>query len=84
MKEPNPEQTASILSFVTYHFLDGTIWRGYRMPHLSFEHLPPLADYDKATNLTSRSFPVSSRSLFNDLRSCLVAGRVASGSIFEA
>lgn len=57
MKEPNPEQTASILSFVTYHFLDGTIWRGYRMPHLSFEHLPPLADYDKATNLTSRSFP---------------------------
>ncbi|KAI0638608.1 multidrug resistance-associated ABC transporter [Trametes polyzona] len=60
-KEPmpvvNPEQTASIVSMAVYTFLDGIIFKAYRMPHLPWEELPPLADYDYAKNLVARSFP---------------------------
>lgn len=59
MPEPNPEQTASIFSMSIYTFLDGIIFKAYRMPHLPWEELPPLADYDYAKNLVNRSFPVS-------------------------
>ncbi|TFY83125.1 hypothetical protein EWM64_g881 [Hericium alpestre] len=55
--EPNPEQTASILSMVTYGFLDPIILLANRLPHLPQEKLPPLADYDYAKNLVKRSFP---------------------------
>ena len=58
MPEPNPEQTASIFSMSIYTFLDGIIFKAYRMPHLPWEELPPLADYDYAKNLVKRSFPV--------------------------
>ncbi|KAI0068098.1 P-loop containing nucleoside triphosphate hydrolase protein [Artomyces pyxidatus] len=54
--EPNPEQTASILSFVTYTFLDPIVFLAYRVPHLSLDKLPPLADYDYARNLVASSF----------------------------
>ncbi|CDO77193.1 hypothetical protein BN946_scf184747.g6 [Trametes cinnabarina] len=57
MPEVNPEQTASILSMAFYSFLDGIIFKAYRMPHLPFDELPPLADYDYAKNLVKRSFP---------------------------
>ncbi|KAI0650859.1 multidrug resistance-associated ABC transporter [Trametes meyenii] len=56
MPEPNPEQTASIFSMSIYTFLDGIIFKAYRMPHLPWEELPPLADYDYAKNLVKRSF----------------------------
>ncbi|KAI0677672.1 hypothetical protein C8Q78DRAFT_1003851 [Trametes maxima] len=56
MPEPNPEQTASIVSTAVYTFLDGIIFKAYRMPHLPWEELPPLADYDYAKNLVKRSF----------------------------
>ncbi|KAL0950640.1 hypothetical protein HGRIS_007428 [Hohenbuehelia grisea] len=55
-KEPNPEQTASILSLVLYAFLDPIIFLAYRIPHLSHDQLPPLADYDYASSLRQRSF----------------------------
>ncbi|KAI0742214.1 hypothetical protein C8Q80DRAFT_1186678 [Daedaleopsis nitida] len=55
--EPNPEQTASILSFFSVSFLDPLIWKGYRVPHIPFDELPPLADYDYASNLVKRAFP---------------------------
>ncbi|KAI8982789.1 multidrug resistance-associated ABC transporter [Trametes punicea] len=55
--EVNPEQTASIFSMSVYTFLDGIIFKAYRMPHLPWEELPPLADYDYAKNLVKRSFP---------------------------
>ncbi|TFY61104.1 hypothetical protein EVG20_g7183 [Dentipellis fragilis] len=55
--EPNPEQTASILSLAIYSFLDSTVFLANRLPHLPQEKLPPLADYDYATNLVKRSFP---------------------------
>lgn len=60
---PNPEQTASIASLLFYTFLDSTIWRAYRVPHLPFDDLPPLSNCDEAKTLMSRSFPVRLGSL---------------------
>ncbi|KAJ6589838.1 P-loop containing nucleoside triphosphate hydrolase protein [Mycena vulgaris] len=57
MPVTNPEQTASILSVVFYFFLDPIIFLAYRIPHLKFEQLPPLCDYDDATNLKATAFP---------------------------
>ncbi|KAJ7691269.1 hypothetical protein B0H17DRAFT_1159808 [Mycena rosella] len=57
MPVTNPEQTSSILSLVLYFFLDPIIFLGYRIPHLSFDQLPPLCDYDSAENLKPRAFP---------------------------
>ncbi|KAJ7156242.1 hypothetical protein C8R46DRAFT_1294837, partial [Mycena filopes] len=56
---PNPEQTACIPSSALYLWLDPTIYIAYRMPHLPFEALPPLCDYDRAQDLKKRAFPVS-------------------------
>lgn len=56
--EPNPEQTASLLSFVFYSFLDPLVFLANRVPHLSYDMLPPLADYDYAKNLVAASFQV--------------------------
>ncbi|KAJ7868848.1 P-loop containing nucleoside triphosphate hydrolase protein, partial [Mycena leptocephala] len=57
MPVPNAEQTASIISLVLYFFLDHVIFLAYRLPHLPHEMLPPLADYDYAQHLQTRSFP---------------------------
>jgi hypothetical protein len=58
MEVPNPEQTASIFSLVVYSFLDPVIFEACRVPHLSHEQLPPLADYDYAKRLIEHAFPV--------------------------
>ncbi|KAI9431384.1 hypothetical protein H4582DRAFT_2085055 [Lactarius indigo] len=52
----NPEQTASLLSMMLYTFLDPIVFLAYRVPHLSHDMLPPLADYDYTKNLVQRSF----------------------------
>ncbi|KAH9053585.1 hypothetical protein EDB87DRAFT_1825596 [Lactarius vividus] len=52
----NPEQTAPLLSMMTYTFIDPIVFLAYRVPHLSQEMLPPLADYDYAENLAQKSF----------------------------
>jgi hypothetical protein len=39
-----------------YTFLDPIVYLAYRVPHLSHDMLPPLADYDYAKNLVKRSF----------------------------
>ncbi|KAG5648265.1 hypothetical protein DXG03_006224 [Asterophora parasitica] len=57
MPVPNPEQTASLFSLVTYSFLDPIIFLAHRIPHLSHEQLPPLSDYDSAQELKAKSFP---------------------------
>lgn len=44
---------------MVYSFLDPVIFEAYRVPHLSHERLPPLADYDYAKRLTENAFPVS-------------------------
>jgi hypothetical protein len=56
--EPNPEQTASVFSMWTYSFLDPIVFLAYRVPHLAFSRLPPLADYDHTHNLKVTSFKV--------------------------
>ncbi|KAF7797051.1 hypothetical protein EIP86_008243 [Pleurotus ostreatoroseus] len=55
--QPSPEETASIASFMFYTFLDPTIWKAYRVPHLSYDELPSLCDYDDAAALKKRSYP---------------------------
>ncbi|KAF9650725.1 multidrug resistance-associated ABC transporter [Thelephora ganbajun] len=55
--EPNPEQTASWLSFSLFTFLDPLIIKASRVPHLPLEECPPLADYDWAPHLIQKSFP---------------------------
>ncbi|CAA7260747.1 unnamed protein product [Cyclocybe aegerita] len=57
MPEPNPEQTTSIFSLMTYIFKDDIIHKGYIVPHLTVEQLPPLTDYDRASVLTGRAIP---------------------------
>ncbi|KAH9041259.1 hypothetical protein EDB85DRAFT_1921835 [Lactarius pseudohatsudake] len=52
----NPEQTASLLSMMLYTFLDPIVFLASRVPHLSHDMLPPLADYDYTRNLVQRSF----------------------------
>ncbi|EED79959.1 predicted protein [Postia placenta Mad-698-R] len=54
--EPHPEQTASVLSRIVFAWLDKTVYKAYRVPHLPIEELPPLADYDQAHNLMQGSF----------------------------
>ncbi|KAF7322651.1 ATP-binding cassette transporter [Mycena chlorophos] len=56
MPVPNPEQTASIFSLVFYFFLDPVILLGYRLRHITPDHLPPLADYDYAANMKAKNF----------------------------
>ncbi|KAI0066584.1 hypothetical protein BV25DRAFT_1868241 [Artomyces pyxidatus] len=54
--EPNPEQTASILSLALYIFVNPVVSLANRIPHLSIDLLPPLADYDHVKNLVAQSF----------------------------
>ncbi|PBK89773.1 P-loop containing nucleoside triphosphate hydrolase protein [Armillaria gallica] len=56
MSVPNPEQTTPILSFVLYSWLDSLIIAAYRAAHLSYEQLPPLADYDRCRYLKTKAF----------------------------
>ena len=57
----NPEQIASIASFVTYAWIEPVIWHTYGVPHLLSEDLPSLCDYDEVRNLIKRSYPVRRR-----------------------
>jgi len=41
-----------------YTFLDSIVFSANRVPHLSQDMLPPLADYDYTKNLVRRSFKV--------------------------
>ncbi len=56
MPVPNPEQTTPILSLVLYSWLDSLMIGAYRVAHLSYEQLPPLADYDRCRYLKARAF----------------------------
>lgn len=70
--EPPPEQTASILSMVLYTFLDPIVFTAYKMPHLPFDLLPPLADYDRAKSLVKRGFPVCTNDCNSDCEFLIV------------
>ncbi|OCH87049.1 hypothetical protein OBBRIDRAFT_796585 [Obba rivulosa] len=56
-REPNPEQTASILSMALYSFMDPVIVKAHRAPHLKLDELPPIADYDMTEPLIKKSYP---------------------------
>lgn len=49
--EPNNEQTASPLSFIFYFWLDGTMYNAWKHPHLPYDLLPSLCDYDRSERL---------------------------------
>lgn len=48
---PNGEQTASPLSFASFSFLDGIMYESWKQPHLPYDLLPPLCDYDRSAHL---------------------------------
>jgi hypothetical protein len=54
---PNPEQTTSLISLLLWFFLDRIVLSAYRAPYLSYDQLPPLADYDLGKNLVKNSVP---------------------------
>ncbi|KAK0459012.1 uncharacterized protein EV420DRAFT_1642713 [Desarmillaria tabescens] len=56
MPIPNSEQTTPILSLVLYTWLDSLMIAAYRVAHLSYEQLPPLADYDRCRYLKAKAF----------------------------
>ncbi|KAH6916807.1 ATP-binding cassette transporter [Coprinopsis sp. MPI-PUGE-AT-0042] len=57
MPEPNPEQTASLFSVITFSFLDPIVKLANRVPVLTADLLPPLSDSDRAKVLKARAFP---------------------------
>ena len=66
--EPNPEQTSSIASLVSFTFMAPVIWTAWKMPHFKYDLFPPLPDYDHLRNLVKRSFPVDTpRDIHRDI-----------------
>jgi hypothetical protein len=63
MPMPNPEQISSPLSMMFFFFLDPLIFKARKVPHLAYEQLPPLADYDYAHALKKKTFPARYDSL---------------------
>ncbi|KAK0465231.1 uncharacterized protein EV420DRAFT_1637381 [Desarmillaria tabescens] len=57
MPLPSPEQTAPLISLMLHSYLDPLVLKAYRIPHLPFDQLPPLSDYDTSQVLKARSFP---------------------------
>ncbi|EJU03263.1 P-loop containing nucleoside triphosphate hydrolase protein [Dacryopinax primogenitus] len=53
--EPNPEQTASLWSFITFTFMEPIVMIAYRNSDLPYDSLPPLADYDRSAHLEKSS-----------------------------
>jgi hypothetical protein len=49
----NPQQTASLLSFLTFSYVDGVVWKANRVQHLTKDQLPPPLDRDAAAHLTT-------------------------------
>ena len=50
-----PEQTASILSLVTFSWLNPLVNHAQKVGHVTLEELPPLADYNGIEHLVSIS-----------------------------
>ncbi|EED85726.1 predicted protein [Postia placenta Mad-698-R] len=50
---PLTKQTASLASLVFFTWIDPIVFKAYRVPHLSVDELPPLADYDDSESLVN-------------------------------
>lgn len=59
MEEPNSEQTASLLSRMSFSYMDPVVISASKTKHLTLDQLPPLSDTDYMKNLEARSFKVS-------------------------
>lgn len=61
-REPAPYQTASILSFITFSYLDPMIWSYIKKKRtgekVEVEDIPVIADQDRIKTLVERTFPV--------------------------
>ncbi|TFK76755.1 P-loop containing nucleoside triphosphate hydrolase protein [Pluteus cervinus] len=57
MEVPNPEQTASLLSRITYSYLTNFIWSSRKRTKTTQDDLPLQCDYDRASYLKAKSFP---------------------------
>ena len=77
MSDPNPEQTASIISLMTYTHLDPVVFLGGKVPHLRADQLLPLADYDYAKYRTEKAFSVSR---VCNSQTCLLTARRSTAS----
>ncbi len=85
----NAEQTASPLSMMIYSFLDSIVLLASRVPHLSHDMLPPLADYNYTKTFVQRSFKAcvyfsSMQPLLTRSVSTCIRFPVAAGGIFWA
>lgn len=54
----NPEQTTSLISFLSYAFMDSVIFKAWRVQHLTIDDLAPLPDEDGTKNLVDPGFKV--------------------------
>ncbi|KAJ3509917.1 hypothetical protein NMY22_g16136 [Coprinellus aureogranulatus] len=52
---PHPEQTASLLSFHTYSYLNPVVNAANKVAHFPASDLPPMADYDRAQDLLAHA-----------------------------
>lgn len=53
-EEPHPEQVASVLSLLTFQFVDPLIRQASKVESLPYEDLPPMTDYDRAIYLSEK------------------------------
>jgi len=54
----HPEQAASFASLLFYGFMDGVIFDARKVAHLPADQMPALPDYDDASYLREKAFPV--------------------------
>jgi hypothetical protein len=54
--QTNPQQTASLLSFVTFSYLDPVVFASTRVDHLAADMLPPLDDTDGLAALKPKAY----------------------------
>jgi hypothetical protein len=57
-QDATPEETASLVSRLTYVFLDPLVLRARRETHIPLSELPRLAKSDSAANLVEENFPI--------------------------
>ncbi|KAF9809990.1 hypothetical protein IEO21_07182 [Rhodonia placenta] len=50
---PSVSKTASLASLMFFTWIDPIVFKAYRVPHLSVDELPPLADYDDSESLVN-------------------------------
>lgn len=70
--EVNPEETASLFSFLTWSYLGPIIRTANRVPYMSVDMLPPIMQGDRAKVLRNRNFKVSNQNVRKQGLNCLL------------